>query len=463
MENNADMSESLERIIKETDRLAEKILSLDGELDTLRNKANDVARGTSLAVDTIDGGKVGSEGMPEANLQSLDMIANTQGIIDSLVSQAHLGRQAEDGMDQIKLTMAELDRMMAMAATKAESISELQLVLEEAMSKNKALELSQAKLGSIEGYALSLEKKALRLETESEALRQAMERHTITSDRLGKHLESAGETVRKLENAHREMESATIEGRAAGQTEERLLKLIPKMEETESRLTGLMAGAEGIAAEFERFFQMKRRADRTLEQVTEKARRAEETLEANREAERKSRLITGRMNEMENRFETLAVKALDITGFEETYNSVHRKLEVATAGIEELEERMKAAERLEEKLGTLAKTVENMRGGIEALEKETGSAGKIMEAVRLAEARFGELIEKTESAGDRLATITSLERTLSSLEDKTFGIIKKLEDIEEKGKIVFTAQQKIDQLQKLLDQAEGIMKKIVSG
>ena len=462
MEDEDGMDENLEKIIQEAESLAQKVSTIESQLDRLRTRAYQLEEGSPLPEDT-DMVEQGVEGLPDVNLQSLDMIARSSEIIESLTSQAQLGRQAEEGMAHIRRVMAELEEKMAQLLSRTESVAQSQMAVEKVMKKNMALERTWERLDNFERAALSLEEKLLRLGKESNTLDDAMERQEAMAMRLDGQMDGAREAMLKMESAREGMEAATIIYKTTREAEERLVKLRGELAEKETRLIDQVSRAEGVAEEFERFYHMKRRAERTLEQVEKRAQRAEEILAANQAVEGRVAATTDRMDEMERRFETLAVKALDITEFEETYNSTHRKLEAALSVMEELEEKIRKADQLENKLRALSESADNLRAQLGSMEKESGSAGKMMETFRNAELRAEELIEKMDAAGDRLDTASGLQRTLSVMEEKVFEIIKKIEVIEDKGKIIHTAQQKIDRLQKLLDQAEVMMKKIVSG
>jgi predicted nucleic acid-binding Zn-ribbon protein len=397
---------------------------------------------------------------PAAGLKDRDAAQESPEILFSLMTQAHLGGRAAEGMEYISGAMAFMENRLSEIGKKSESVMELLLTIEETRRKAAGLNDAAGKLRRLRGDAIALSERLSGIEGEMARIDGALAKGSAQTERMEAALRAVSALAGRLEALTQEGDRIGADHGALAAMEERLSTLMARLSDKEKAMLDISAAAESAAARLQSLIALNLHAGKMMDQIRELSRKAADTLEENKGIESRMAAVAPGLQRLESRLETLSGGMAELTAHEKTLADLTRKMETASRSIEGMEIGFASIGSLEERMMALQSQIRELTSAAQQAADDVSMGMELSGVIKSAEARAAGLIDRMESAETRLATTDGLRRTLSMLEEKAFEITRKLDMIEEKGRIAITAQEKIDHLQRLLDQVDAKLSKL---
>jgi len=461
MNNDTNNHENDDQIIRRTDELAEQIDALEKELNNLRfrlhNRGHGSADEDSADVDLDIAADIKGEFLEGGGIEE-----QTRRVVAMLDSSNELEKRASRDAGRVEATIARLEEKIVNLGRRAEAVMDLQLTLERIGRDLGPAEETKHKLVDLAQSAKKLDEKLSSINVAAENTQSSLQAQQAIIRRIEEIRPGLAELAKRLEDERMAAELSEISHRAGRQLEARLMSLISDITEREKGLKEVIAQADQRNREFENFFHLKKRAVRNVEQINEGVIRAEQVLKKSENISEGLLAMSGRLDAMKARLDHMENLSGEIMDREEFFIDLKRKIDEALRSAETLESRAGLVRAMEEKTNAIVRQVEELNIAVRERAQSAAEGKKLILAVREAAARFEEMTARMESAEVRLSTATALQRELSSMEDRSFQIAKRLESLEDKGRAVISVQEKIAQLQGLLEMMDNKLNRLLS-
>jgi len=461
MNHDTNSHEYDDQIIRRTDELAEQIDALEKELNNLRLRLHN--RGHGLAhEDTVDVDIDIASDLKGELLESSGIEEQTRRVVAMLDSSNELEKRASRDAERVDATIARLEEKIVNLGRRAEAVMDLQLTLERIGRDLGPAEEAKHKLVDLALSAKKLDEKLSSINDAAENTQSSLQAQQAIIRRIEEIRPGLSELAKRLEDERMAAELSEISHRAGRQLEARLVSLISDITEREKGLKEAIAQADQRNREFENFFHLKKRAVRNIEQINEGVNRAERVLEKSENISEGLLALSDRLDAMRARIDQMENLSGEIKDREESFIDLKRKIDEALRSAEILESHAGLVRAMEEKINAIVRQVEELKIAAQERAQSAAEGKKLIHAVKEAAARFEEMTARMESAEVRLDTATALQRELSSMEDRSFQITKRLESLEDKGRAVISVEEKIAQLQSLLEMMDNKLNRLLS-
>ena len=373
--------------------------------------------------------------------------------------QTDLGRRAAESMDYINSAMALLEKRMADAGKKSEAVTDLLLAIEQTRRQAGEIEVAAEKLKSLEKAFISLSGRLSGAEGSLASINHLFEKSAAGVTRLESALLSAAVLNERLESLAEKADILSVGRESMLALEKRTAEMISAFAARENGLSDVVASAGGAADRLGPLVQAGLSAGKNLEEQVALLREKPDYMEVAKRIESKISAFSRSLDEVDERITVLAARMAEMDVHESRLAELSRKVETASGMIAAMDAGFASIGQMEERMAVLRNEIMELKYFAERTMESVSQAADMQGLSNQAQARAAELIDKMDSAEERLAATGRLERTLSMLEGKTFEIIQRLDAIES-SRVAAAAQEKIDHLQALMNKVDAKLNRL---
>ena len=447
------MEEGIDRIIEEAEQAAARISSLENRLDRVLHllyQEKNPAEKAKLAPEEASFTWTARE--PDIS---------TSELADGMGDAGGFYLLAKQKADEIRSSLDELETRMRRVSRQTESVIQLQLTLASLERKSAEAKSASDNFANMAKKAGELEKRLGDVENATIGASKSMEDILSKASTLEIRLQRINGSLPALVTAEERMDSLEARMNEIQGAETRLMKLQSELKELEGGLEGKLSSVQDASRTVESLIEAKNSANARMDQITKQADKAQSALKQTLELDQRFAGMKQTQTSLEEKLEKLEISLGGVTLAGETAERLNTNISHARMDLERLEAKSGIVGMLEERMKSLSSQLDSLRDIEERKSKSEDDSRALMRELLATRDRAEELAERMETAETRLSSALNLERNLSLMEDKVFHMIKSLERIDEKERIIRTAQEKIDMLATLIEDAESKINRLM--